>query len=103
MKLLTRRTMAILRIQGPLPAQLVSNLAAMTAGFITSMKAWVVVMDLVGCSELPLIVLAFSVAVIAIVPIGAICRCVFGHDLSTGVELKFVDGRERLICWTDGA
>lgn len=71
-ELLTRRAMAVLRIQWLLPAQLILDLAAMTAGFIASVKIWIVVVDLVGCSKLPLVVLAFSSPLIAIVAIGTI-------------------------------
>ena len=101
MKLLTCRTMAVFRIQRLLPAQLVFDLATMAAGLIAGVKVWVVVMDLVGCSKLPLIVFAFSAPLVAVVAIATVCRCVFGHDSSTGVELKFADTRERSGCWTE--
>lgn len=71
----------------------------MTAGFIASVKVWVVIMDLVGCSKLPLVVIAFSCPLITIVAIGPICR---RHSSSTGVELKDVDANERSGCWPDG-
>ena len=103
MKLLTRRTMAVLRIQRLLPAQLVPDLAAMTACFIASVKVWVTVVDLIGCSMLPFVVLAFSVSIIAIVSIGSVCRCVLGHDSRSGVELSSVDAGEDSGCWSDGA
>lgn len=98
MKLLTCRTMAVFRIQRLLPAQLVSNLATMAAGLIAGVKVGVVVMDLVGCSKLPLIVFAFSAPFIAIVAIGTVCRCVFSHGSSTGLELKFVEAKGRWGC-----
>lgn len=98
-ELLTRRTMAVFRIQWLFPAQLVLDLAAMTAGFIASVKVWIVVMDLVGCSKLPLIVLAFSSPLITIVAISAIRR---RHSFSTHVGLENVDAKERSGCWTDG-
>ena len=101
MKLLTCRTMAVFRIQRLLSAQLILDLATMAAGFIAGVKVWVVVMDLVGCSKLPLIVFAVSAPVVAIVAVGTVCRCVFGHDPSTGLELKFVDAKERSGCWTE--
>lgn len=100
MKLLTCRTMAVFRVQRLLPAQLVFDLATMAAGLIAGMKVRVVVMNLVGGSKLPLIVFAFGAPVIAIVAIGTVCRCVFGHGSSTGVEFKFVDAKERSGCWT---
>ena len=101
MKLLTCGTMAVLRIQRLLPAQLVFDLATMAAGLIAGVKIWVVVMNLIGCSKLPLIVFAFSAPLIAIVTIGTVCRCVFGHCPSTGLELKFVDAKKRSGCWTE--
>ena len=101
MKLLTCGTMAVLRIQRLLPAQLVFDLATMAAGLIAGVKIWVVVMNLIGCSKLPLIVFTFSAPVITIVTIGTVCRCVFSHCPSTGLELKFVDAKKRSGCWTE--
>ena len=72
MKLLARRTMAVLGIQRLLPAQLVLDLTAMTACFIASVKVWVIVVDLVGCSMLPFVVLAFGVSIVAIVAVGTV-------------------------------
>lgn len=72
MKLLTRRTMAVFGIQRLLPTQLVPDLTAMTAGFIASVKVWVAVVDLVGCSMFPCVEVAFSVSLIAIVAVGAV-------------------------------
>ena len=103
MKLLTRRAMAVFGVQRLLPAQLVPDLAAMTAGFIASVKVWVVVVHLVGCSMLPLVEVAVSVSRIPVVAIGAVCRCVFSHGPSTGLRLKYIDAREGSGCWTDGA
>ena len=103
MKLLTRRTMAVLRIQRLLPAQLVLDLTAMTACFIASVKVWIVVVDLVGCPVLPLVVLALSISIVAIIAIRAICGCVFSHASSTGVKLEQVEAGKRSVCWTDGA
>ncbi len=77
----------------------------MTAGFIASVKVWVVIMNLVGRSMLPFVVFAFGTPVIAIVAIGAVCRCVLGvlgHDSSSGVEVKCVDVGECSESWTDG-
>lgn len=103
MKLLTRRAMAVFGVQRLLPTQLVPDLAAMTAGFIASVKVWVVVVNLVGCSMLPFVELAFSVSRIPIVAIGAVRRCVFSHGPSTGLRLNYIDAREGSGCWTDGA
>lgn len=103
MQLLTRRTMAEFGVQRLLPAQLVLDLAAVTAGFIASVKIWIVVVDLVGCSVLPFVELAFGVSLIAIVPIGVVCRCLFSHDSRAGMKLKYVDAGECSGRWTDAA
>lgn len=95
--------MAELGIQRLLPAQLVRDLAAVTASFIASVKVWIVVVDLVGGSVLPLVVLAFSISIVAIVAIGAVCGCVFSHGSSTGVKLKRIEAGECSVCWTDVA
>lgn len=100
MKLLARCTMAVLGIQRLLPAQFVLDLPAMTAAMVASVKVWVVVVDLVGCSELPLVMVAFSVSFIAIVTVIAVCRCLLGHDSrSTGLELT--DARKCPGCRSD--
>ena len=101
MKLLTCRTVTVFGIQWLLPAQLVFDLATMAAGLIAGVKVRVVVMNLVGCSKLPLIVFTFSAPVITIVPIGTVCRCLFSHGSSTGLGLKFVDAKKRSGCWTE--
>lgn len=103
MKLLTCRTMAVLTIQRLLPAQLVLDLTAMTACFIASVEVWVIVVDLVGWSMLPFVVLAFSVSFITIVTIGTVCRCLLGHGFRGGVELSSVDAGEGSGCWSDSA
>lgn len=94
--------MAVLRIQWLLPAQLVLDLAAVTACFIASMKVWVIVVDLVGRSMLPFVVLAFGVSIIAVVAIGTVCRCVFSHCSRSGVKLRYVNAGENSGCWSDG-
>ena len=103
MKLLTGRTMTVFTIQRLLPAQLVLDLAAMAASFIASVKVWVVVVDLIGCSMLPFVMLAFSVALVAIVAIGTVSRCLFSHGSGIGVRWECVDAEECSGCWTDGA
>ena len=103
MKLLTGCAVAVLRVQGLLPTQLVLDLATMTAGFIASVKIWIIVMNLVRRSELPLVVIPFSTSLIAIVTIGAVCRCLFGHVSCTGVILKYVDLGQCSKSRTDGA
>ena len=103
MELLTGGTMTVFRIQRLLPAQLVLDLATVTAGFIASVEVWVVIMDLVGCPELPLIVVAISTSLIAVVTIGAVCRSLFGHEFCPGVELNCVTARESSGCWTNGS
>ena len=106
MELLTSRAMAVLGIQWLFPAQLILDLAAMTAGFVAGVKVWVVIMNCVGRSMLPFVVFALSAPIIAIVAIGAVCRCVLcvlGHDSGSGVEVKYVvDVRECSESWTDG-
>lgn len=91
MKLLTGCAVAVLGIQGLFPTQLVLDFATMTAGFIASVKIWIIVVNLVRRSELPLVVLPFSTPLIAIVTVGAVCRCLFSHVSSTGVILKYTD------------
>ena len=103
MKLLTRRAMAVLGIQRLLPAQLILDLAAVTACFIASMEVWVVVVNRVGRSMLPFIVLALGVSIIAVIAIGTVCRCLFSHDSRCGVKLRYVDTGENSGCWSDGA
>ncbi len=74
----------------------------MAAGFVASVKVRVVIVDLVGCSMLPFVVFAFSVAIIAIVTICAVGRRLFSHESSIGVKWKYVDAKEYSGCWTDG-
>ena len=64
--------MAVLGIQWLFAAQLILDLATMAACFIASVKVWIVVVDLVWCSMLPGVVLAFSASIITIVTIGAV-------------------------------
>ena len=103
MKLLTGCAVAVLRVQGLLPTQLVLDLATMTAGFIASVKIWIIVVHLVRRSELPLVVIPFSTPLIAIVAIAAVCRCLLSHVFCTGVISKYVDLGECSERWTDGA
>lgn len=93
MKLLAGGAMAVFAIQRLLPAQLVLNFTAMTAGFITSVKVWVIVVDLVWCSMLPLVELALGASLITIIAICAVRLC---HRSSSGGEMKFTDVRECL-------
>jgi len=55
-----------LGIQGLLPAQLVLDLATVTAGFVANAEIRVVFVHLVGCSEFPLIELALCATVVSI-------------------------------------
>lgn len=103
MKLLTGCAVAVLRVQGFLPTQLVLDLATMTAGFIASVKIWIIVLNLVRRSGLPLIVVPFSTPLIAIVTVGTVCRCLFSHVSWTGVILKYVDMGKYSKRRTDGA
>lgn len=58
--------MTKLGIQGLLPAQLVLDLATVTAGFVADVEIRVIFVHLVGCSELPLIELALRTTVVSI-------------------------------------
>ena len=102
-KLLARYTVTVLRIQRFLPAQLVPDFATVTAGFVASVKIWIVVVDLVGCSVLPGVVFAFSVPIISIVAIGTVRRCLFSHYSGNCVKLEFVDVEECFGGWSDNA
>ena len=101
MKLLARCTMTVFRIQWFLPTQLIPDFAAVATGFIASVEVRIVVMNLVGCSMLPLVVFAFGISFITIIAIVAVCRSLFSHGSSTGVELKDVNARNCSGCWTD--
>lgn len=74
----------------------------MTASFIASVKVWIAVVDLVGCSMLPFVVLAFSVSFVAIITVITVCRCLLGHDCS-GTGLQLADARKYSGCRSDGA
>ena len=95
--------MAVLGIQWLFPAQLILDLATMAACFIASVKVGIVVMDLVWRSVLPGVELAFSTSIIAIITIGAVGRCLFGHSSRGGEELTCGGAGKGLGCWTDGA
>lgn len=103
MKLLTRRAMTVFRIQRLLPAQLILDLAAVTACFIASMKVWIIVVDLVGRSMLPCVVLAFGASIVAVVAIGTVRRYVFSHGPRSVMKLRYVDAGKNSGCWSDGA
>lgn len=94
--------MAVLGIQRLLPTQLILDLTAMTASFIASVKVWIAVVDLVGCSMLPFVVLAFSVSFVAIITVITVCRCLLGHDCSS-TDLQLADARKYSGCRSDGA
>ena len=81
MYLLTGGAMAVLRVQRLLPTQLILDLPAMTATFIANVKIWIVVVDFIRCSMLPLIELSLCTAIIPIVAIRPVCRCCHGLDV----------------------
>ena len=64
-------TMAVLRVQWLLPAQLILDLPTMAASLISHVKIRIVVVDLVWCTVLPLIVLPMHLALITIITIFA--------------------------------
>lgn len=82
--------MAVLRIQRLLPAQLVLHFAAMTTTTVASVEVWVIVVDLVGWSMLPLVQFPISIPLVAIVTVGAVSGCVFSHDPGACVELDLI-------------
>lgn len=90
MDLLAGGAMAVLRIQWLFAAQLVPYLSAVAATIVASLEVWVIVLNLVGCSMLPLIQLALCVPVVTIVTIASICRCV-SHSSGAGVELELIE------------
>ena len=62
-------TMAVLRVQGLLPAQLILDLPTMAASLISHVEIGIIVVDLIWCTVLPLVVLPMHVALIAVVTI----------------------------------
>ena len=87
MDFLARGAMAIFRVQGLLPTQLISNLAAVTAPLIPHVEIRVVVVDLVRGTEFPLVQLSFSAALVAILAISGIGFDIVAHFAQGGVEL----------------
>ena len=61
--------MAVFGVQWLLPTQLILDLAAMAAPVISLMEVGIVVADLVGCTVLPLVVLALHLAMITVIAI----------------------------------
>lgn len=68
-KFLTSLAMAVFGVQWLLSAQLVLNLATMTAAVISSLEIGIIVVDFVWCTKLPFVVFAMKVALISIVSI----------------------------------
>ena len=58
--------MTVFRVQGLLATQLVLDLPAVTTRLVAGFEVWVVVMDAVGGSKFPLVLLAFSARVVGV-------------------------------------
>lgn len=80
--------MAVLRIQWPLPAQLIPDLPTVTARLIAHMEVGIVVVHLVRRAVLPPVELALHAAVVAVVAVGPVSGAVFNHCSTLGVELE---------------
>jgi hypothetical protein len=80
---LTSRTMAEFSIKRFLSAELVLHASAMAAAFVERFEIWVIVVDFVGDSEFPFVVLAFYFFVFAALGFGLVllglCGCHFGE------------------------
>ncbi len=94
-------TMAVLRVQRFLSAQLVSDLPAMTASFVACMEVELF-MDSVGWSMLPSVELALRIPRITIVAVGSVCRC-FSHSAGAGMKLYLIQSSEGSGCWGECA
>ena len=94
-QLLTRRAMAVFRVQWLLPAQLVLHLPAMATGVVSGFEVGIVVVDLVRCTEFPLVMLSIELAMITIVAVFA--RIIVLDSLGGGshVETKLGETTQR--------
>ena len=74
---------------------MVLHLAAMATAVVSGLEVGIVVMDLVRCTELPLVVVSIELAMITIVAIFA--RVIVIHSLRGGshVEVKLGEATER--------
>ena len=100
-KFLTCMTVAVLRIQRLLSAQLIPDLPAMTASFIADMEVGLF-MDSIRRSMLPGIELALGITSVTIVTVGSVCRC-FSHSACAGMELYLIQSSEGSGCWAESA
>jgi hypothetical protein len=82
--LLTGLAVAVFRVEGFLPTELVLDFTAVTASFITGMEIGVVFVYPIGSAEFPLIVLAIQVPVVPVVPILPVMVGCHGSCLSHG-------------------
>ena len=82
--------MAIFRIQWLLPTQLVLYLAAVAAAFIANVKLGVILMDLVRCTEFPLVKLSLCAAWVT--PSGVLRASI--HVLGTSMKVELVQARK---------
>lgn len=83
--LLACGAMAVFRVQRLLTAQLVPDLPAVTAALVADFEIGIVAVDFVRSAEFPLVELALSAAVVAVVAVGAVALCI-GHFGKGGVE-----------------
>ena len=100
-KFLTCMTVAVLRVQRLLSAQLVLDLPAMTASFVAYMEVGRF-MDSIRRSMLPGVELTLSIPRVAIVAVGSVCRC-FSHCACAGMELYLIQSSEGSGCWDENA
>lgn len=78
MNLLASGAMAVLGIQRLLAAQLIPDLAAMTASLIAGLEVLCLVINSIWCTMLPFVEFSLSGALVSIVTVGVVC-CV-GHS-----------------------
>ncbi len=100
-KFLACMTVAVLRVQRLLSAQLVLDLPAMTASLVADMEVGLF-MDSVRRSMFPGVELALSIPRVTIVAISSVCRC-FSHCACAGMELYLIQSSEGSGCWTESA
>ena len=100
-KFLACMTVAVLRVQRLLSAQLVPDLPAMTASFVADMEVGLF-MDSVRRSMLPGVELALSIPRVTIIAVSSVCRC-FSHCACAGMEMYLIQSSEGSGCWTESA
>lgn len=98
MDLLASGAMTVLGIQWFLAAQLILNLAAVTAPLVADLETFGLVMDSVWRTMLPLIQLAFSRSWIAVLAISGVSRV--GHVALPGVVKDLIEACDGFGCGT---